>query len=925
MIFGTEIKTFPVCIDEALGQETAELYSCNKNAVQLIKAVAGTSSYLRGILKAEKDWLAGALDKDAIDVLDAIFGSAKDASDETLPQELRRAKKRVALTLALLDLSGIWPVEQITTKLTEFADLSVELASQAACRKFFTQKDLSRAPAAGLCALAMGKMGAFELNYSSDIDVIFLFDDSIWLSEDVPEKRALFVKAVREVVKTLSHLDANGYVFRTDLRLRPNPSVTPVCVAMSSAENYYAKDARTWERSAFVKARVCAGDMAAGNAFLDRVSGFIWRKHMNFSAARDIQSVQDQIREQRASTETIKARGHNLKLGLGGIREIEFYVQARQLIFGGRDEALRLRGTLPALSVLVDKEIVDADTALVLKNGYRRLRNLEHRIQMLQDAQTHDVPSSDDQLARLVALDASDDSERFRAELKSLLHKIHDVTQAVFKVETQAAPASEFTENQQKYFELWSEYRVLKHPTAIDVFENLKPFIISHLDASNDPDAMLQGFDMFLSNLTAGVELFSLFEARKDLFLLVLDLCALSSNFARRLASNVMVLDGLAFDSVFTVFPDAITYQEMLEHRISRAQDFEEQLSEMRRWQNEQHFQIVVQQLRGAVVMEAAALAFTQLAQASLEVAAACVQADFVRRHGKIDGSELAVLAMGKMASFEMTSQSDLDLIVVFVGQDDAMSDGSRSLDIRTYYARLTKALINALSAPMSGGTLYEVDMRLRPSGRKGPVATGLLGFEKYQREEAWVWEHLALTRARSVAGHNGIQDRLSEICRNIILTDHAPENVAMSVDEMRQRLYSKPISDPQSWPIKRSKGGLLDIELFAQALTLVGGLHANAPRLQIKEAAASDLLEPHEAEALVEAHRFFSHIEHLKRMMFDQSFTSDKIPATATEIFLRDTKTSSISELESRMEAYFDRSKDIIRRNLTRMRNGTG
>lgn len=915
MIFGTKIENFPVATDADLAAETVALYAnLAPDTEQLIAGTAGASPYLRGLLQTQAAWLQTVLDEAPEIICEKVMQDA--AGDADIASALRLAKKRTALVLALADLAGIWPLEKVTRALTNFADFAVQQAARAAIAMAFSDAEIASAPLAGMCVLAMGKMGAHELNYSSDIDLIFLFDDALWPKDEVPERRVQFVKATRSVIKILSEMRGDGYVFRTDVRLRPNPSVTPICVPMSNAAAYYGKEGRTWERSAFIKARPCAGDLVAGAKFLQSLEVFIWRKHLDFAAIRDIQDIQRQIHEHKGTGGAIDLLGHDMKLGRGGIREIEFFAQTRQLIAGGRDLALRCITTVEALEMLAAKDWIPTDVATRLIAAYRSHRRVEHRIQMLHDAQTHSIPKSPEQLLRLANLDGHATDGDFGAAILVSLEDVHSMSAELSDTNSEATEGVSANADQLKMFESWRDLPSFRHPVVLDIFDAMQPMFLKHLNAAPDPQGMLHNFDLFLSRLNKGVELFSLFEARPDILLLVMDFCALSSTLATRLAAEPKVLDGLAFDSFFTVLPNLPSYAEMLEHALTRANDLEDQLVIMRRWQAEQHFRIMVQQLRGAVRAERAAAAYSDLAEACLHLALEAVENDFASKHGRISGAVVAILAMGKLGSKEMTNQSDLDIIVVFDGPDEGESDGARPLDTRTYYARLTKALINGLSAQMTHGRLYEVDMRLRPSGRKGPVATAIKSFETYQRKEAWVWEHLALSRARVVGGDIEFGKRLAGLCRDILGGPHDADRVATEVQEMRDRLQAN-APDAGNWPIKRGAGGLLDIELLAQACVLLGGATSQAPRHQLNEAAGAGLIQTQQAETLIDCHKFFTQIEHLKRLIFDIGFDLSKMPLAAGVVFLRETGMENLDALSEEIADRMGRCSDIIGRFL--------
>ncbi|MCX8509452.1 MAG: glutamine-synthetase adenylyltransferase, partial [Rhodobacteraceae bacterium] len=352
--------------------------------------------------------------------------------------ELRDRAHLEALLAGLADLGGVWRLEEVTGALTRLADQAVHQSFTALVGdeirrgKIPGARPEDAASAAGMVALAMGKMGADELNYSSDIDLICLFDESRYSLADAAEARASFIKVVRRMTALLSDLTEGGYVFRTDLRLRPDASVTPVCLSMAAAEAYYEAQGRTWERAAFIKARPCAGDRAAGERFLKSLTPFVWRRHLDFAAIQDAHDMRLRIRDHKGLHGPITLEGHNMKLGQGGIREIEFFTQTRQLIAGGRDPDLRSRATVPALAALSAKGWVSAGVADELTDLYRAHREVEHRVQMVADAQTHDLPTTTEGFDRLARMMGEGDTNRLRRTLLDRLARVAELTEGFF-------------------------------------------------------------------------------------------------------------------------------------------------------------------------------------------------------------------------------------------------------------------------------------------------------------------------------------------------------------------------------------------------------------------------------------------------------------------------------------------------------------
>ncbi len=805
----------------------------------LIAATSACSGYLRGLIEREADWLREAVAQPPDQTMQSLLRAAQGQSPDDLAKALRKAKGRGALLTALADLGGVWALEEVTGALTDLADTAVDRAMKALLAVEIrrgklpgcSEEDIESG--AGLFALAMGKMGAGELNYSSDIDLIMLFDETRFDPVDYGEARQCFVRVTQKLVKMLSQHTGDGYVFRTDLRLRPDPSSTPVVIAAEAAENYYESLGRTWERAAYIKARPCAGDIAAGEAFLKRLSPFVWRRHLDYAAIEDAYDMLERIRSHKGLAGPISVPGHNVKLGRGGIREIEFFAQTRQLILGGRNPQFRDRRTLPTLDALAREGWVDGATVTALSAAYRRLRATEHRLQMLEDAQTHRLPATEEGLSRCADLGGFDSTADFVRTLAKTFEAVHALTEPFF------APDARTKDNAPSVWEVfsepekaeaiisgWSRIPALRTERARSKFRRLEPELLRRIAKAPDADEALRSLDAFLRRLPAGVQLFALMEANPQLLDLLVDICGTAQALAHYLGSNAGVLDAVISQDFFGNLRTVDALRTELRDVVDRSSDYEAALNATRVWSKERHFRIGVHLLRGLADPDEAAAAYSSVAEAVVDVLLPRVTENFAERHGSPPGSEPVVLAMGKFGSREMTVSSDLDLIMIYEAESAAMSDGKRPLAATAYYARLTQSLISALTAPMPEGVLYKVDMRLRPSGRQGPLATNLAAFRTYQAREAWTWEHLALTRSRTVAGPRDLREAVDHACREAIAAPRETAKILEDVRDMRRRLaeaHEKDASNP--WTTKKGPGRMMDIELLAQAGALIHGI----------------------------------------------------------------------------------------------------
>ena len=884
---------------------------------EVISAAASTSSYLMTLLEKEADWLAEAVE-DPEAALRANCAAAEAFAPDKLADGLRQGKRRMALLTAVADLGGAFSLEEVTGALTDYADaacgaaLRAGLAVQIKRGKLpgMTLDDLD--DCAGMVVLAMGKMGARELNYSSDIDLICVFDESRYEADDFHAARQAFVKATRAMCATLSDLTAQGYVFRTDLRLRPDPSVTPVCITMEAAERYYESLGRTWERAAYIKARPAVGDIAAGERFLQSLRPFVWRRHLDFAAIQDAHDMRLAIREHKGLGGPITLPGHDMKLGRGGIREIEFFTQTRQLIAGGRDASLRTRGTLEGLQVLADKEWVTQEVADTLGDHYRAHRTVEHRLQMVQDAQTHALPRSEAEFDRLACM-MDMDREALEADLHRRLQGVHDLIESFFAA-SREEPEATGPEHvfDTSVLERWPSYPALRSERGADIFGKLKPLLLNRLAQAAKPDEGLLAFDGFLAGLPAGVQLFSLLRANPQLGELLVDIVATSPALASHLSRNAGVLDAVIGGDFFSDWPGQDQLTEMLKAELAREADYELRLDATRRWAREWHFRIGVHLLRGLTDAATASVQYAELARAVLQALWPVVVDHFALRHGPPPGRGAVLLGMGSLGAGRLTPTSDLDMLVIYDAGGVESSEGRKPLATRTYYARLTQAMITAMTAPMAQGKLYDIDMRLRPSGNQGPVATSLASFESYQKEHAWVWEHLALTRAQVIAGPQGLAEDVETLRREILSLPKPSEKVLAEVAQMRARIAAAR-SPRGPLDAKTGAGRLQDIELFAQAGALITGLPAREIDAGLAAARSEGLIDAAAEEALSQTYAAAWTLICAARLLSDRPPEAERLGQAGVAFLCRMLDCADLGALETRLQSAYEAAAGYI------------
>ncbi|MEL7279061.1 MAG: glutamine-synthetase adenylyltransferase [Pseudomonadota bacterium] len=908
----------PRAFDPEQGASTrAKFAGLEAPLLDLIAGASGCSPYLRGLCQSEADWLVDALNAPE-EAFEALLHDAQAAPLDDVALTLRQAKRRVALITALADLSGVWSLADVTARLSQFADLAVGQALKAAIQSELrrgkipgqTEDDLDCA--GGMVVLAMGKMGAGELNYSSDIDLICLFDETRFDASDYNTARTGFVRATRKMAATLNDRTAQGYVFRTDLRLRPDPAVTPVCLAMARAEAYYESLGRTWERAAYIKARACAGDVRAGERFLQTLTPFVWRRHLDFAAIEDAHTMRLRIREHKGLPQQITLPGHDMKLGRGGIREIEFFTQTQQLISGGRDPDLRVRGTVEGMTRLAQKDWIPEDVARELTGHYMFHRSVEHRVQMIHDAQTHDLPNSAEGFERLAAL-MDRTSPVLKEELLDRLSSVHSRMEGFFCHDdprpVATAPKEPLDDD---LIARWESYPALRSDRARQIFRRLKPEILSRLSASADSQATLRAFDGFLAGLPAGVQLLSMFEARPQLLDLLVDIAGTAPGLAAYLSRNARVFDAVIAGHFFSDWPGEAALRDELAAQLSPQGDYEAELDRARAWAKEWHFRVGVHHLRGLIDADQAGRQYADLAAAVLGALWPRVEAQFAVKHGPPPGRGAIVLAMGSLGAGKLNAKSDLDLIVIYDAPGDGSSDGPRPLPTRMYYARLTQALITALTAPMAEGKLYEVDMRLRPSGNQGPVATSWAAFQAYQSDEAWVWEHLALTRARAVAGPQDLAQDV-EACRLALLAKKGEAGrVRAGVAEMRARIAEAKAPDGR-WDTKLGAGRMQDIELIAQAGALMAADARRDVSSGLQAGRAIGWLSAEDTGKLQSAYTLCWIITQIARLLGDATLQVDKLGQGGCAMLLRETGFDSMDALQTKLDEVVMTAAQII------------
>ncbi len=872
--------------------------------VSALRCAAEKSEYISRVLRRQSDLLErlgqgpDALLEEALAGIEAAgaIGGSLDA-----PMRLMRIAKEVAhLAIASGDLSAMWPLDGVVERLTRLADTSTKAALRLAVRAAWASGSLGEVRDAdhmpGLFVLAMGKMGAGELNYSSDIDLIVLFDLDLLPVKGMLVKEGM-TRLTRDLVRILEERTADGYVFRTDLRLRPDPASTAPAISTQFAAGYYESVGQNWERMAHIKARVCAGDASAGEAYLQELTPYVWRRHLDYWAIADIHSIKRQIHAHGGHADLTSA-DFDVKLGRGGIREIEFFAQVQQLILGGRRPELRTPRTKDALNAMARAEIVDARVAEDLSRAYDFLRSIEHKVQMLNDEQTHRLPDVIEKRQAVAYLSGYPDQAEFESDVSAVRSRVHGVYSDLFAAEERLSgergnlvftgvdddpgtvatlKAMGFTDPSRiiHVFQQWhrGSIRATRSARAQQLLTSLGPRLLEAMAKAGEPDAAFERFYEFFSGLASGVQVMSLMLAEPALTRDVIETMAFAPQLAADLARRPALMEAMLEPSFRApVAGDAPGAREAkLRAQIARTNEFEHQLNVARRFHRDEAFRIGYQLLRGAIGAAEAGAAYADLADACVIVLAEVCEKDILSRFSGEIG-KWSVCALGKFGGRELTATSDLDLMLIYEPADDASG---------TLAARFVQRLIAALSAPTEEGTLYEVDMQLRPSGRAGPVAVRFSAFERYYREEAWTWEFMALTRIRPIAGDAELGRRIVAEARETLRTKSTDPKITADVADMRRRMARE--RKPRSaWDVKLAPGGLVDIEFLVQHAILISARDVPGAVIPtsmdaIKALAAAGRLGPGEAATLIEGLTFQLNLQQALRIASGDTFDPHK------------------------------------------------
>ena len=909
----------------------------------ILTGIAEFSPYLFDLVRRDPARLIRLLKSDPDRQLASLIEEARCAvsvapDDAEAMRALRRMKSEAALLIALCDIGGVWPVMRVTAALTDIAVCSVQAALQfllrqeAARGRLLPSNPDAPEDGCGLIVLAMGKMGAGELNYSSDIDLIVFFDpDATTLAPDI-EPPPFFVRVTQGLARLLQQRSYDGYVFRVDLRLRPDPSSTQVAISRYAALHYYEREGRTWERAAMIKARACAGDLRAGEALLSEIGPFVWRKHLDFAAVADVHDMKRQMQTFRGQSE-VAVEGQNVKVGRGGIREIEFFAQTQQLIAGGRHPELRVRPTLGTLDALAASGWITDQARDELTTAYEFLRRVEHRLQMIADEQTHSLPDDRDAVERFAWFFGYESRDAFARDLLRQLEIVQGHYEKLFESEqtgAESAPAIDYGAGPDdprllphlvalgfrnpaavaKTVRDWmtGDYRVFRTEATRGAFIEFVPALLDGLAHAEEPDRAVIAFDQFLQALQRGGRLITLLSQNRELVALVALVLGAAPRLGEMLARQPQLIDGLIDPRFFGAMPDKHELSARLAATVRDADSYEEFLDRLRLFGQESLFLIGTRILSGTVSAQQASTAFANVAEGIAHTVHELVADRFAAQHGRIRGQETAIIAMGRLGGREMTASSDLDLILLYdFDGENPDSDGPKSLEGSHYFARFTQRLISAFTIRTNYGVLYEIDMRLRPSGRAGPVASSIESFADYQVNEAWTWEHMALTRARVISASPGFRARIEGVIRDVLTRPRDCLAIAHDVADMRRAIAQEKGEDDH-WDLKYAAGGMVDIDFIAQYLQLAyahqkpGILDVSTMQV-LENAARLGVLASSEAEILRAAARLYHDLTQILRLCVSDRFSPETAGVDLQRVMARAGDAPDFSSLEARVK----------------------
>jgi len=910
------------------GPELFGLIADPRNLERLL-TVCGSSPLLTNILVRDPG-LFNRLFSGAIHETKEYPVFRKELGDETadatefdaMARALRLYKQKEYLRIGTRDLTGLSNVKEVTLELSDLASASLDCALEFSLKH---NRGLYGSPVcegedgekteAGIVVLGLGKLGGRELNFSSDIDIIYIYSNDrgeTTGAQGKPETaislHAFFVKVAMMTGKLISNVTEDGFVFRVDLNLRPEGKSGEVANSLNSAETYYESWGQSWERAAMIKVRPVAGDLALGEEFLEMIRPFVFRRYLDFTAIDEIKTMKEKIDLSllRRNPDTI-----DVKLGAGGIREIEFFCQALQLIHAGKNPEVRERNTLKALEKLRLKGFVQESEEQALREGYIFLRNLEHRIQIVEGRQSQMIPPRPAELERLARMMGFKDIDGRKAgvyfwkEYKKKTAAVHEVYRSLFyKSEDEAAAvppqvlalfAPDITagEASQRLLGLgfkapetaFANITLLRSgPAYIHlsakarmILQRLAPVFLLKASGAPDPDGALANLERFVSAIGARTTFYSLLQENPRVLEELVRLFGTSVFLSRSLIERPESLDLLLSDELAIPYKTKSVFREEFFTELERTSDYEERLDILRKLKGQETFRIGVNAVFRTMSFRQISAQLTSMAEVSLEAAIKIAADELKRNYGDPAGARFAVVGLGKLGCGELTFGSDLDIIFVYDDPAQGVTGGARSITNHEYFVKLGQRIISVLTLKTREGHVFSVDARLRPSGSSGPLVVSRDALMKYHREKTLVWERQAFTRARAVAGDPAfgaeVLAELSDIVYGRALTADEIEEMLRIRTRMELEIAKE---DSTRYNVKTGRGGVVDIEFLIQALQLFHGGRTRALRTPytqkaLRRSLKAGLIEEADCAFLTEAYSFYRRIETNLRIVHDR------------------------------------------------------
>ncbi len=828
-----------------------------------------------------------------------VSRSLEGVTDETgLKRGLRRLRQREMVRIAFRDLAGWADLSEVMATLSELAEGCIDAALTHLARRL-------KAPP-GLVVLGMGKLGGCELNFSSDVDLIFAYA-AIGEADETRHHEA-FLRLAQKLIQALSETTADGFVFRVDLRLRPHGASGPLAVSFDAMEQYYQVHGREWERYALIKARVVAGDRAAGAELLARLKPFVFRKYLDYGAIESLRAMKTLIEREVAR----KGMEANVKLGPGGIREIEFIAQALQLVRGGREPLLQERALLPVLDRLVAAGHLEPAVRDALRAAYVFLRNTEHRLQMVADQQTHSLPEDEAGRWRIAFAMGYAEVTGFEAALNRHRQTVQEQFSLMFRTPQGEVLPAELSELSSVWLapddekstgllaaigyrrpdEVLTLLRGLREGPAYGAMaaesrarlDRLVPLLLLATAPAREPETTLARLVRLLEAIGRRASYLSLLVENPTVLSQLVKLLSASPWIAGWIAQHPIVLDELLDPrALYTPLARAALAEELRARLVAIPEDdIELQMELLREFRHGHVLRVAASDIATGLVPEQVGAYLASIADTVIEESLGLARRALVKRHGEPrcrrdgapDGPGFAVIGYGKLGGRELGYASDLDMIFLYEGCEEGTTEGPRAIANEEFFARLGQRLIHFLTARTAGGILYEVDMRLRPSGKSGPLVTSAAAFRDYQSAHAWTWEHQALVRARAVAGEPRLGAGFEAARHEILCRPRDLARLRADVRTMRTRMTETHAGKEAGFNLKHDQGGIVDIEFMVQYGVLRWahehpGLTRHTDTLGILEAlAAEGLIEGTKVRTLSEAYRYYLSAEHRLKLM---------------------------------------------------------